>query len=51
MHPLLIEQPETWNNIPICVTDTIINIIKTIIQGDESLIDFQVKTNDRLYKL
>jgi hypothetical protein len=30
-HPLLIEKPEEWNNIPIPMTDAIINIIRTIL--------------------
>lgn len=51
LHPLLSEQPEDWNNIPICVSDAIINIIKTVIQGDESLFEYQLKANDRSYRL
>ena len=39
-HPLLIEKPEEWNNIPIPMTDAIINIIKTILQSDESLFEY-----------
>ena len=50
-HPLLAETPEEWNNIPICLTEAIVNIIKTTIESDESLFDYQMKTNDRLYRL
>ena len=39
-HPLLLEKPEEWNNIPIPMTDAIINIIKTFLQTDESLFTY-----------
>ena len=42
-HPLMIEQPETWNNIPICLTTAVTSILNHIIDSDEVLFDYQMK--------
>jgi len=39
-HPLRIEDPDAWNNIPTCVASAISNIIGCIIDSDESLFDY-----------
>lgn len=50
-HPLKCEDPENWNNIPVCVAESVSHIIQWVIEGDESLFKFQMSTNDRMYKL
>jgi hypothetical protein len=50
-HPLLEETPTEWKNIPIPMVNAIKNMIGVKIASDESLWDYQVKTNERLYKL
>lgn len=50
-HPLNQELPNQWKNIPIPVRDAFKNLIKTILAGDESTFDYQMKTNERLLKL
>jgi outer membrane cobalamin receptor len=51
-HPLkVIQDPSTWKNIPPCVTMAITDIFSHVMTGDETLYDFEVKTNDRLHKL
>ena len=50
-HPLRAEDPDSWNNIPTCVASAISNIIATIIDSDESLFDYQIQTNTRIFKL
>jgi hypothetical protein len=39
-HPLLLEQPSTWNNIPICLTVALTNILNHIIDSDNELFDY-----------
>ena len=50
-HPLLHETPELWKNIPIPVRDAFRNVIQVFIASDESGFDYQMKTNERLFKL
>ena len=50
-HPLKCEDPSTWNNIPICVANAITNIVECLCDDDESLFDYQITTNNRLFKL
>ena len=50
-HPLSIEKPDTWNNIPICLTVAISSILSHIIDSDAELFEYQMKTNDRIWKL
>jgi hypothetical protein len=50
-HPLRGEEPTSWKNIPPCVTNAISHSITSIIAGEESLFDWQMKTNERLHKL
>lgn len=33
-HPLKKEDPDSWNNIPICIRDAVSNIIQQTIEGD-----------------
>jgi len=39
-HPLGGEDPDSWNNIPMCVAGALNNFKLTIIEGDESLFDY-----------
>lgn len=51
-HPLLhIVEPDSWKNIPLCLVDAFKALIKVLHDGDKQLYDFQMKTNERLYKL
>lgn len=51
-HPLLhIVEPDSWKNIPLCLVDAFKALIKVLHDGDKQLFDFEVKTNERLYKL
>lgn len=45
------ETPEEWNNIAIPVKKAMRNVIQTILAMDESTFEYQMKTNERLYKL
>lgn len=50
-HPLLLEKPETWNNIPICLTLALTNILNHIVESDNELFDYQMKNNERIWML
>lgn len=50
-HPLLLEKPSEWNNIPICITMAMTNILNHIIDSDKELFDYQMKTNERIWML
>jgi hypothetical protein len=50
-HPLNNEEPEEWNNVAIPIKKAIRNIIQTILAMDESNFDYQMKANERLFKL
>ena len=51
-HPLLyIVEPDSWKNIPLCLVDAFKALVKVLHDGDKQLFDFQMKTNERLYKL
>jgi len=45
------EDPDSWNNVPICIAGAVKNIKETILDGDESLYEYQMCTNGRLFKL
>ena len=49
-HPLRCENPDLWNNIPQCIVDSIKTIVTAAIDGDDSLYDYQMCTNARLFK-
>ena len=50
-HPLLVETPDKWLNIPIPVQGAFKNLIKTFIQSDEASFLYQTKNNDRLFRM
>jgi hypothetical protein len=50
-HPLLLERPGEWNNIPICITLAITNILNHIVDSDKELFDYQMKNNERVYNI
>ena len=50
-HPLKCEEPENWNNIPLCVAESVSHVIQWILESDDSLFQFQTATNGRVYKL
>lgn len=50
-HPLRNEEPEKWNNIPVCIAESVGHIIQWIVEGDESLFSYQQATNNRIFKL
>ena len=45
------EDPDSWNNVPICIAGAVKNIKETILDADESLYEYQMCTNGRLYSL
>ena len=50
-HTLHDENPLSWNNIPSCVAQAVHNIITHIVSGDDTLLNYQIDTNNRIYKL
>jgi len=50
-HQLLNEKPELWNNVPVCLVDTVKNMISSIVDSDESVYEYEMCTNNRIYKL
>ena len=50
-HPLRLEAPEEWKNIPACLALAIKNIIAHVVIGNENLFEFQTKQNERLYRV
>ena len=51
-HPLLhIVDPDSWKNIPFCIVEGFKAMVKVLHEGEKQNFDFQVKTNERLYKL
>lgn len=50
-HPLLDENPHEWNNIPVCLVQAMAKVIDHIKNSDEMNLEYQLKTNERLYVL
>jgi hypothetical protein len=50
-HPLLLEKPSDWNNIPICISLALTNILNHLVDSDKELFDYQMKNNERVYSL
>jgi hypothetical protein len=50
-HPLAEEDPLSWNNIPECVARGMQLLVTHVVKEDECLLEYQVATNNRLYKL
>lgn len=50
-HPLLGEDPSSWNNIPQCLASAVAKMISCLVEDDEHLYDFQMATNGRIHGL
>ena len=48
---MLLDKPGDWNNIPICLSMAITNILNHIVDSDKELFDYQMKTNERIWML